>query len=143
RYSFLHAIQSHLTQSGWDFKTDSGWTAVDLEIPTDSWSRLKLTTVTEDLEQGRRTFRCRVQSSWSLPAKVTFGISIFLLLIVIVAFAATVPWLWLALVALPLIAWFFDDNRQEYQRALVGIVDHAATSKKLVKLDAAGNKVVK
>ena len=137
RYTFLQAIQAQLAEAGWDFKIDSGWTQVDLEIFTDDWSRLRLTTVGEDLHQGRRNFRCKVQGSWSLSAKIMFGAMVALLIFLIGSLAEVIPWLWFAFLALPLAAWFFEDNRQEYQRALVSLVDKAATAQKLIKLDNA------
>ncbi|MEY2467099.1 MAG: hypothetical protein QOD03_1620, partial [Verrucomicrobiota bacterium] len=134
RYTLLQAILSKLDRAGWGYKTDSGWTRNDLEIPTDIWSRIRLTTVSEELEQGKKNFRCRIQGFWSLPAKVICGTAIALMLFVIPAFAEKIPWLWMSLVLLPLIWWFFEDERIEYERALAALIDEAATDQKLVKL---------
>jgi glycosyltransferase involved in cell wall biosynthesis len=136
RYTFLGAIETQLEKSGWDFKTDTGWTRFDLEILTDNWSRLKLTTVSEELEQGRKTFRCRVRACWSAPAKIVFGITVAVVWLLIAGFAETIPWLWMSLLLLPVVCWLFDDEQQQYQRALAVLLDDVANAHKLVKLDS-------
>ncbi len=136
RYDFLRAIQLELEKAGWDFRVDTGWTASDLEILTDNWTRLKLITVGEDLDRGRKNFRCRIEKHWSAQAKIAFGFTAIVVAIVMALFAEMVPWVWLSLIVLPFIAWFFDDNCQEYERALCVLVDEAASGRKLVKLDS-------
>ncbi|MBI3853898.1 MAG: glycosyltransferase [Verrucomicrobia bacterium] len=135
RYRFLDGILSKLEQAGWSFKTDTGWTTYDVEIPTNLWTRLRLTTVGEELEQHKRTLRCRVRGLWSLPAKLVFGIATSGVLALIAMFAGTNPWMWMSLTALPLIGWWFEDERQEYERALTVLIDAVAREQVLVKLE--------
>jgi hypothetical protein len=137
RFEFLRAVQSQLERAGWAFKADTGWTSSDLEILTDNWSRLKLITVSEDLHQGKKNFRCRIKGGWSMPARTILLLGVAVVGLVIASFAETVPWVWLALIVLPLIGWFFEENCREYELALRGLLDAAATEKKLIKLDTA------
>ena len=135
RYEFLRAVQSQLERVGWAFKSDTGWTSSDLEILTDNWSRLKLITVSEDLHQGKKNFRCRIKGGWSLPARIMFLLAAAVVGIVIASFAAATPWIWLTLIALPLMGWFFEENCREYELALCGLLDEAAAEKELIKLN--------
>lgn len=134
RYEFLRAVQAQLERVGWAFKTDTGWTSSDLEILTDNWSRLRLITVSEDLHQGKKNFRCRIKGGWSLPARMIFLLAAVVVGLLIAGFAESVPWVWLTLIALPLIGWFFEENCREYELALCGLLDEAAAEKKLIKL---------
>jgi hypothetical protein len=95
---------------------------------------LALTTVSEELGQGKKNFRCRIRSAWSLPAKLVFwGVAASVALL-IVFLAESFPWLWLSLTALPLVGWIFDEQREEYERSLARLLDTAAQERGLVKL---------
>src|SRR5437773_5970920 len=72
RLSFLNHILSKLGSEGWQYKTDTGWNDHDVEVFGSRWSRLRLTTVTEELGQDKRVFRCRLNAIWSLPARIAF-----------------------------------------------------------------------
>ncbi|PYJ07797.1 MAG: glycosyl transferase [Verrucomicrobia bacterium] len=135
RYRFLNGITSRLNQSGWSSKTDSGWSTYDLEIPAHLWTRLRLTTVGEELEQGRKTFRCRIRGFWSVPARIVFGALSVALCVLILTLARTTPWIWMSLIALPLAGWVFDEGRQEYERALAALIDGVAKEQALTKLE--------
>jgi len=137
RFDFLRAIEAELEKAGWDFKPDTGWTATDLEILTDNWTRLKLTTVSEELDRGRKNFRCRIERRWSLQAKIAFAVIAAAVATALVSFARVSPWVWMSLIAVPLIVWFFEENCQEYERSLCGVLDQAAVSRNLIKLGAA------
>ncbi|HKS35797.1 MAG TPA: glycosyltransferase, partial [Verrucomicrobiae bacterium] len=67
RYSILHKIVTKLDAEGWQYKTDTGWNDYDVEIFGSRWSRLRLTTVTEELAGGKKIIRCRLAATWSLP----------------------------------------------------------------------------
>jgi GT2 family glycosyltransferase len=135
RCGFLHLILSRLDQGGWTFKTDTGWTTCDVVIPSDVWTRLTLTTVSEELGQGKQNFRCRLRRFWSLPAKLLFWGVAGGAGLLIMFFAAAVPWLWMSLIALPLVSWVFDERSQDYERAFVKVLDAVAREQTLVKLN--------
>jgi hypothetical protein len=135
RFGFLHRVLSALAQAGWTFKTDTGWTTCDVEIPSDVWTRLTLATVSEELGQGKKTFRCRIRSFWSLPAKILFWAVAGVAVLLITFFAAVVPWCWMSLIALPLVSWIFDERSQDYERAFAKVLDTVAVEQALVKLN--------
>ena len=54
--------------------------------------------------------------------------------LVIASFAEAVPWIWMALIAIPLIGWYFEENCREYELALCVLLDEAASEQNLVKL---------
>jgi O-antigen biosynthesis protein len=137
RYGFLNRIEAELEKARWNCRPDSGWATHDLDVPVHLWTRLRLTTVTEELELGRTNLRCRIAGFWSLPAKVLFFGSVALVAAVLGLFAQANPWAWLSLTALPLVSWFFDSEKDHYRRAFAGLIDAVAADHKLVKLDVA------
>ncbi len=134
RYALLSAIQAKLEEEGWQVRSDSGWVDYDLEIMGSRWSRLRLTTVAEDLEQSRRGLRCRLEPSWSLLAKVLFWFVLGLELILIGLLADVQPWIWAWLLTMPLINWFLDHERLSLQASIAAVVDEVSTRLNLVKL---------
>jgi len=116
RYQFLQRILARLEQGGWSARTDSGWTSYDIEVFAHVLSRLRLLTVSEELEQGKRTFRCRIRAGWSLSAKLLFGAITGAALITTLAVAQYWPSVWLSLVLIPLAIWIIEDERQDYER---------------------------
>jgi hypothetical protein len=138
RYQFLQRILTRLDQEGWSSKTDSGWTNYDIEILAPVWSRLKLLTVSEDLETGKKTFRCRMRGTWSLSARLVLVAISAAVLFLILGLAKDFPWVWLSLVAIPLAVWVMDDERREYENGLAAIVDLAAGDQQLTRLDSNG-----
>ena len=135
RYGFLHHVLSKLDQAGWDYKTDTGWTACDVEVPADFWTRLTFTTACEELGQGKRNFRCRIRRFWSLPAKLVFWSTTGAVALLVLCFAGAIPWLWMGLIALPLACWVFDERRRAYECAFAQVLDTVAREQALVKLN--------
>jgi O-antigen biosynthesis protein len=135
RFGFLQGLLTKLALAGWTFKTDTGWTNQDIELTSDLWTRLALTTATEELGQGKRNLRCRVRDFWSLPALLVFWGVTAAAVIAIILFSVAVPWLWLSLAALPLLGWCFDEARRDYAWALTAVLDAVAAEHKMVLLD--------
>jgi len=134
RCRFLGGILSELQRAGWPFETDAGWSDYDLEIPATFWTRVRLTTVSEELEKGSLALRCRVHSYWSLAAKVMVAVAGIGTYLLITNFAEAVPWVWLSLLSLPLVCWVADDQRSNYESALADLVATAAKRLSLVPL---------
>jgi hypothetical protein len=134
RYRFLECVLSKLDQASWSFKTDTGWKTCDLEIPVDFWTRLTFTTACEELGQGKKNFQCRIRSFWSLPAKLVFWDVAAGLALLVAFFAVAVPWVWMSLLILPLLAWAFEERRFDYEDAFVKLLDEVAREQGLVKL---------
>ena len=72
RLAFLRALLSRLEENHWHVRPDTGWANYDLESLDGRWSRLRLITVTEQLEHGHLNLRCRLEVNWSLAAKAFF-----------------------------------------------------------------------
>jgi hypothetical protein len=135
RYAFLDGILSELAQAGWRFKTDTGWTSRDLELTADLWTRLALTTVTEELGQGKKNLRCRVRRFWSLPARMLFWDLAAGIALVVVMFSAAIPWLWMSLVLLPLVGWVLDEASRDRHWAIAAVLDTVSREHKMVRLN--------
>jgi hypothetical protein len=136
RCRLLDALLKRLEARRWPVRPDSGWDNFDFEVPRSRWSRLSLTTVSEELEQARRTIRCRMRGCWSFMAWLVFGHMLGLLALVLALFAAACPWLWLSLVLVPLLHWYFDDDRQCLHQEILGAIEETARDLELVKLPA-------
>lgn len=140
RLTFLQVIVSLLEREALPSKLDAGWSDYDVEIASNSWSRLYLTTVSEDLEQGKRVFRCRLNTVWSFKARVLFGIAAAFSIGALPKVAELFPWAWLLLVLLPLLYWFIEDERLLSLSMAERTIDQAAASYHLLRLDAVANQ---
>lgn len=136
RLTFLHIIVSMLEREALSSKLDAGWSDYDVEMASNGWSRLYLTTVCEDLEQGKRVFRCRLKTAWSSQARLLFGVCCGAAALILPRFAEVLPWVWLLLVLLPLLYWFLEDARLSSISLAERIMDRAAASYNLIRLDS-------
>lgn len=137
RCTFLNSILARLRAGGWQYKTDAGWSAHDLEITGHRWSRLRLTTVTEDLHQGRRTVHCRLQSSWSMRALLLF-LGLLLSQIALIAFLAPrEPWSWYLLPALGFFLFFIDYQNDTLRGRIASAIHEAAMQHELIRITTA------
>lgn len=134
RYGFLQRVLSKLEAIGWSCRADTGWAGYDIEITADIWTRLRLITVTEELDLGRKSLRGRIQSFWTLPAKILCGTAIVAVCWLIRIFATETPWIWMSLLAVPLVCWFLDEERQVQEHVLAAVVEGIAREDGLVKL---------
>ncbi len=134
RYTFLNVVVAKLDQEQWQTKTDTGWADHDLEIFGPRWSRLRLTTVTEQLDRGRINLRCRLETHWSLSAKILFWMLLGTELLVISLLASIQPWIWMLLLTLPLANWILEHEQLLMQQSIAALLDEAASSLSLTKL---------
>jgi glycosyltransferase involved in cell wall biosynthesis len=134
RLQFLQLVLRHLESAGWILRTDTGWASHDLEVFPHLWTRLTLTTVTEDLEKGRRNFRCRVNASWSLPARVLMTCAAVAVALIIFNFATAWPLAWFSLVPLPLVLWIIEDQAEHDTRLLFASLRSAAEERHCTEL---------
>ena len=136
RCRLLQELVKRLETRQWPVRPDTGWSDFDLEIPRSRWSRLRLATVSEELDQGRRTIRCQFRSGWTLLSWLVFGHVIGIVALLLAVFAADWPWLWLSLVLIPLVQWVLDDEGECLQQELLGAIEQAARDLELVELPA-------
>jgi hypothetical protein len=135
RYDFLRALFSRLELEGWQLRPDTGWTGHDIEIMGSRWSRVRLTTVTEELDQGRRNFRCRLVPHWSLLAKVFLG-AVFGAELVVVGFLAHLqPWVWMLPLTIWLPYWLLQHEQWVLIEPIALLVDDVAATLGLVKVE--------
>ena len=132
---FLREIVGRLTAIGWFFRIDTGWVPYDLEIAPGIWSRLRLTTVSEDLAQGKRCLRCRLQQRWSVPARVVFGVALVAVIALLGWRRQEFPWLWYGLLALPGLWWLFDEEGEVCAGEFAAVIDEVAAGQALVRVE--------
>jgi glycosyltransferase involved in cell wall biosynthesis len=135
RYEFLRHAQEKIQNRKWPMRVDSGWATHDLEILASPWNRIRLITVTEELDQGRKTIRCRLESLWSARARLLFGAVLLGLVIIIALFAQPFPWVWLFLTGLPILYWFLEEEREGVQQATALLLEQAAGEKGLTRVE--------
>ena len=134
RYVFLSRVLAKLGQEVWQIKPDTGWNDHDVEIFGSRWSRLRLVTVSEELEQGRKMFRCRLQTDWSLRAKLGFWLLLGGELLIIGLLAGVEPWLWMLLLTLPVFGWYLEHEKRTLQLLIAQLLDDVAAQEKMVRL---------
>jgi len=134
RYTFLNCIIARLHAEGWRTKLDTGYNDYDVEIAGSNWARLRLTTVTEELDAGRRILRCRMKTSWTFRAQAIFWLCLAAELTLVGMLAPVQPWLWMILITLPILDLFLNGEKRRMQRLLASLLDQIASEHKLVKL---------
>jgi GT2 family glycosyltransferase len=123
RFAFLDGVLKLLEVEGWQTKLDTGWNDHDVEIYGEKWARLRLTTVTEDLGGGRTVVRGRLDANWSLRAKLYFWVLLALEVVAVALLRDTQPWLWMMLLSVPLLGWFFEQEKHNLQGIIAGLLD--------------------
>ena len=134
RYSFLKAVVAKLAQEGWEWKTDLGWEHYDLEIYGRRWSRVRLTTVAEQLDEGRKTLHCRAQAGWSPAGWLGLAALLGATLVVCGLLDRSHPTAWLLVAGVPLAACAMERERRKVQRIMVALLDEVAHEQGLVNL---------
>jgi len=136
RLQWVADILRRLDQQGWPNKSDIGWSEYDVEIYGSRWSKLQLTTVTEDHPQNKQMLRCRLRALWSLQAKVAFWSVCGFELLVLGFAGAGLRWLWLLLLTLPLFAWFLRCEKRDLQSMIAVFLNDLAKEWNLTKVRA-------
>ena len=128
-------ILAKLDLAGWAYRTDTGWTAYDVEVLPHLWTRLRLTTVSEDLELGKKNFLCRIESAWSLPAKILLGLTLVAVALVLPSFAEPYPWTWMSLLVAPIVIWVVEDEARQQKKTLAALVKSVATERSMIEIN--------
>jgi hypothetical protein len=134
RYAFLAAITRELDARGWHFKPDTGWHSHDLEIFGGKWSRLRLTTATEEPNARERIVRCRLVSTWSFRARLTFSVLLGVELVAIGLWQSMFPWLWLTLVLQVLVGWYLTHQNEFVHQRVWALIDRVAEQQRLTRV---------
>ena len=134
RYGFLNRILTKLQAEGWQHKTDTGWSPYDVEIFGSRWSRLRLTTATEELAQGHKVFRCHLNATWSLTARIAFWSIACVELPIIGVMAPSHPWIWMLLLSLAAFGWWLEQEKHRLLLWIAALLDEIGAEQKLVKI---------
>jgi GT2 family glycosyltransferase len=133
RIAFVTDLSRRVDQQGWPNKSDTGWSAYDVEICGSRWSNLQLTTVAEDIGPGQHLLRCRLRPRWSFAAKVFFGLVAGLQVLALGLAAISSPWLWLLPLSLPAFAWALHRQQRTVQSTTIILLDGTAKDWGLTK----------
>ncbi len=136
RLEFLGVVLERLDQRGWQHKIDTGWNQFDVEIFGSAFTHLQLTTVSEFLSQGKQLIRCRLQTEWTLFAKVLFFALLGLEIVIIGLVGSDTWWHWLILLTLPLMVWFLHKDQNKLRRLVSVFLDEVATDLKLKRMES-------
>jgi glycosyltransferase involved in cell wall biosynthesis len=134
RHRFLRELAGRLEVRGFHIRLDSGWADFDMEVSGWFWSRLKITTVTEELDHGRRNLHCRLHGHWSLASTLVFWSILIVQLAWIGIMASLQPWIWLLPLTLPFIALLIDHRYHQLKEFVAGQLDAVARELKLVSI---------
>jgi GT2 family glycosyltransferase len=134
RCALLSALLDRLGRERWQVLSDSGWADHDLEILASSSCRLRLTTVSEQLDQGRLKLRCRLETYWSLPAVVALWALVGAELLLASRLAPQIPWIWMILLTLPILSTLLEHEHAQQRGILAATVDEVAGHLQLRKL---------
>ena len=116
RYAFLEELLGALRDQRLAARMSTEWSRHDLEVASGPWARLWLSTVTEELSEGRKVLRCRLRTAWTLRAALAFGLVIGLLILVTGLLARQSEWIWLSPIILPLLYFFFENDARRLGR---------------------------
>jgi hypothetical protein len=86
---------------------------------------LQVTSVSEPHPENEM-LKCRLQSGWSLPAKITFWGSLAMELLFIGVLRDWTYWIWFALLPSAFIAFWLDWECTNLQRLIVAVLDEVA-----------------
>ncbi len=134
RLSFVADLLHRLDAQHWPYKADAGWSDFDLEVHDTRWSKVQITTAAEAHSRGTTLLRCRLRRRWSLRAAAVFWLLGGFEFVVLSVLDDWQPWVWLALLSLPLFAWFLQRRAKRLHRRLAAILGAAAADWGLERL---------
>jgi hypothetical protein len=136
RLALVGDLLRQLDRRGWPNRVDSGWNEYDVEVFDTRWSKLQLTTVSEEQAQGQ-LIRCRLQARWSLKAKVAFWSLCAVELLLLGGVRPRPLLLWFIVLFVPLFAWFLRREQRSLQSLIQVLLDEVAKPRKLIRVEAA------
>jgi hypothetical protein len=134
RHQFLSAALQRLEEQGWPARADSGWTDHDLEVTGDRWTRLLVTTATEQLDRGAMNLRCHLHATWSGRAWLTLSSVTAVLVLLIGLLAARHPWVWFLPLGLPFLIVAIEHRQFRCKAAVAAQLHALALERKMVLL---------
>jgi hypothetical protein len=110
---------------------DRGWSPFDVAVFGRLWSQAKVTTVAEELGEGRRVLRCRVRTSISLLGRWMLATLCSAALVASVAWPKWQPWVFFAWIVVPIHLMLVAAERRLILQLVVALVDTVAQRLKL------------
>ena len=133
RLEFVRLIQRRLDEIGWPAEVEDGWGDYDLEIFGHRWSRVQLTTVSEE-GPDRRLFRCRLRSRWSRPALLGFWTAFAAEVFAIGILGHGRFWPWLVLLSMGVFGGLLHREARKLRRGFAAFLDETAAQEKMTRL---------
>ncbi len=121
RPAFLAELLEALKARRLEARMATEWSRHDLEVARSSWSRLWLSTVTEELPKARKLLRCRVRTVWTLGAALALGVTAAGVLLATGLLASRSEWIWMSPLALPVLYFLFEHDARRLERLVVAV----------------------
>jgi hypothetical protein len=131
RCTFLSTLVDRLQKNS-QVRVDHGWGEHDVEVFATGWNRVRLVTVTEDLAQQRRMYRCRLEGSWTARTKLVFVLTAGVVAVAIDLLTDFNPWWWMLLLLLPFFYWFAEDDKLQLEQHTMTTIEEVAGESKWV-----------
>jgi hypothetical protein len=132
RYEFLQRLIETLKERHLEARMSTEWSRHDLEVASGPWTRLWLSTVTEELSEGKKILRCRLRTAWTWAAGLALGLMLGLVLLATGVLAGQSQWIWMSPLALPLLYFFFENDARRLRRLVALAVVEKARERDLV-----------
>ena len=81
-------------------REDSGWDEYDLLVHGGFWTRLEVLTMCEPHSEGNSLFRLALKTRWSSAGRVIFGLSAFVVLLLVGLLSPVTAWAWVLVLTL-------------------------------------------
>jgi hypothetical protein len=142
RFEFLTELVDELRTQRLKPRLDSGWSSHDVELGSGTWVRLWFSSVTEELEEGRKILRCRLRTAWTLRARLAFFALLGGTLILTGALGHVTEWIWMLPVALPFLYLFLENESCRTRGVVSEIISRLAGNSGLVPVPNSAGSVV-
>src|SRR6185436_18249855 len=96
--------------------------------------------VSEELDQGRRNFHCRLLGQWSFTAMFAFWSIVAAQILLIGVVAAKLPWIWMVLITIPFMSLLLDHQYHEQEDLVALQLAESASDLKLVQFSGSSAK---
>jgi hypothetical protein len=133
RIAFVSGVVEALNRQGWPNKPDVGWSDYDVRVFGNRWTHLQLTTVTEDYSKGAQMLRCRLQTAWTLRARVALWLALAVELLVSSLIGRWWPCFAAAALTVLLSVWFVAHQQRKLQSLMVLLLNQVAKRWNLAK----------
>jgi glycosyltransferase involved in cell wall biosynthesis len=136
RYDFLDDLLVALKERGLEARMSTEWSRHDLEVANGPWARLWLSTVTEELSEGRKVLRSRLRTAWTLRAVLALGLVLGVVLLATGLVARQSQWIWMSPLVLPLLYFFFENDARRLRRLVMATLLEKSEERGLVLIGA-------